>query len=85
MDDEYPIVHSPLEEQVTRDGVSVEVLIYRGEGDQDWILEVVDENGGSTVWDEPFLTDRAAHNAALAAIAEEGIGAFVLPERQVPH
>ena len=85
MENEYPIVHSPLEEQVTRDGVSVEVLIYRGEGDQDWILEVVDENGGSTVWDDPFPTDRAAHDAVLGAIAEEGIGAFVVPKRQVTH
>ena len=49
MDDDLNLVHSPLEERVTRDGVTIKVLIYRGEEDQMWILEVVDEYGGSTV------------------------------------
>jgi uncharacterized protein len=85
MDDDYTILHSPLEESVTRDGLTVEVLIYRGEEDRGWILEVVDARGGSTVWDCPFQSDQAAHDAAMAAITEEGISAFVLPERRVIH
>jgi hypothetical protein len=31
MDDEYKIIHSPLEGRVTRDGTTVRVLIHRGE------------------------------------------------------
>ena len=38
MTDEYVIIHSPLERRITRDGISVEVLIYRGEADKVWVL-----------------------------------------------
>ncbi len=60
MDEEYKIIHSPLERRITERGVSVEVMIYRGEGDAGWILEVVDHTGGSTVWDDAFASDQAA-------------------------
>ena len=85
MDDDYPNVHSPLEERLTRDGVTVEVLIYRGEGKSEWILEVVDEHGGSTVWDDPFPSDQAAYDAVMATVAEEGIGSFGSAESPVLH
>ena len=45
MDEEYKIIHSPLERRVSERGVSVEVLIYRGKDDAGWILEVVDHTG----------------------------------------
>ncbi|MBD0272417.1 MAG: YecA family protein, partial [Acetobacteraceae bacterium] len=60
MDEDHKIIRSPLERRVTERGISVEVLIYRGEADAGWILEVVDHAGGSTVWDDAFPTDRAA-------------------------
>jgi uncharacterized protein len=76
MDDEYQITHSPLEQQVTRDGITVEILIYRGENEKGWILEVVDHLGGSTVWDDEFPTDQAALEEAMATIEAEGMGTF---------
>jgi hypothetical protein len=82
MDDDFNLVHSPLEERVTRDGVTIKVLIYRGEEDQMWVLEVVDEYGGSTVWDEPFASDQAAYDTAMATVAEEWIGSLARPSRQ---
>jgi uncharacterized protein len=85
MDDDFNLVHSPLEERVTHDGVTIKVLIYRGAEDQTWILEVVDEYGGSTVWDEPFPSDQAAYDTAMAAVAEEGIGSFSSPKPPVLH
>jgi uncharacterized protein len=57
MDEEYKIVDSPLSRTITREGVSIEVHIYRGEHDPGWILEVVDETAASTIWDEVFKTD----------------------------
>ena len=43
MDDDYEIVMSPLSRDVTQDGFTVKIFIYRGEhDDDDWILEVVD-------------------------------------------
>jgi len=36
MDDDYEIIMSPLCREVTRDGTTVEIMIYRGEHDDDW-------------------------------------------------
>jgi len=77
VDDAYEITHSPLEEKVTRDGTSVEIFIYRGASEEGWILEVQDHEGGSTVWDDRFATDREAHAEAMRAIEEDGIRSFV--------
>jgi len=81
MDDDYEIVMSPLCREVTRDGSTVEILIYRGEHDDEWILEVVDEYGGSTVWDDPFPMEKFALDEAMRVIEEEGITAFMRPPK----
>ena len=75
-DDEYPIVHSPLERRITRGGVSVDVHISRGVEDPGWLLEIVDHLGGSTVWEDTFSTDEAALTEAIETIDREGIGSF---------
>jgi hypothetical protein len=62
-DNRYP-VHSPLSQRLSRDGTTVEIQIY-DDGKDGWLLEVVDEFGNSTVWDESFLTDDAALAEAL--------------------
>jgi hypothetical protein len=49
---------------LSRDGTTVEIQIY-DDGKDGWLLEVVDEFGNSTVWDESFLTDDAALAEAL--------------------
>ena len=46
--------------------------IYRPD-DSKWTLEVVDSAGTSTVWDDQFDTDEAAHAEFRRCIAEEGI------------
>ncbi len=76
--EEGALVYSPLETTVARDGVSVRVSIYRMARDAGWRLEVEDHLGGSSVWDDEFETDRAALDAALQAIEEEGIASFVV-------
>ena len=85
MDEEYKIIHSPRERRITERGVSVDVLIYRGEDDAGWILEVVDHTGGSTVWDDAFVTDRAALDEALRTIEREGIACFAEDTPQPLH
>jgi len=71
---------SPLSGRVTRDGFTVEVKIYRFVGDEaDWALEVIDHEGGSTVWNELFATDDAAYEAFRLAVDEDGMGSFVEP------
>jgi uncharacterized protein YecA (UPF0149 family) len=70
------IEHSPLERTITRAGTTVSVFIYRGREDAGWLLELEDELGGSTVWDEPFESDRAALDEALQTIERDGIHSF---------
>ena len=70
-DDQEPdIIESPLSQSVTRKGVSVRVEIYRG-SQGGWILEVVDAENASHVWDERFETDQQALTEALRALDEE--------------
>jgi uncharacterized protein len=76
MDDNYNIIESPLSRQITEDGVTIDVQIYRGEQDAEWILEVVDASGGSTVWQEPFASEAEALSEVLRTIKTEGIKSF---------
>jgi hypothetical protein len=56
----------------SRDGLTVEVCIYRLE-DTKWTLEIVDEIGTSIVWDNEFETDDAAHAEFLRSVETEGL------------
>ena len=69
---------SPLSRRFSRDGITVEVKIYRLRGvNEDWSLEVVDHEDASTVWNETFLTDQEAYRAFYMAVEAEGIGTFL--------
>lgn len=73
MDDpteEPPFIESLLSGHVQRNGLSVEVQIY-GDGEGRWILELVDEEQCSHVWDDHFETDNDAYAEALRALDEE--------------
>ncbi len=76
-EEDYEIEDSRLCQKVSRDGMTVEVLIYRGKGDSGWMLEVVDQEGGSTVWDDLFPTEEEALAEALNTIETEGIACFL--------
>ena len=58
---------------LTKDGVTVEICIYRLEHSK-WTLEVVDAEGTSTVWDDEFDTDDDAltefHRATIDGMFE---------------
>ena len=84
-DERYP-VHSPLSQRVMRGETTVEIEIYE-DGKGGWLLEVVDEFGNSTVWDDPFVTDGGALAEALNAIDTEGIESLVgsIPEGTTRH
>jgi len=69
-------VHSPLSQRLARDGTAVEIEIY-DDGEGGWLLEVVDEFGNSTVWDDAFPTDSAALAEALNTIDSEGIASVI--------
>lgn len=45
--------------------------------DEGWSLEIVDQLGGSTVWDDIFVSDLDALEELQRTIAEEGMGSFL--------
>lgn len=79
MSDEFEIKMSPLCQSISSGGKTVQVDIYE-DGHGGWILEVTDEFNNSTVWDEPFQTDREALLEAKKTILADGIKTLVGPE-----
>jgi hypothetical protein len=79
------IVMSPLCQEVSKDGTKVQVDIFRCENEAGWILEVIDEENASTVWDQPFDTDQEALDAVIKVIEEDGIGSFLDGESEEMH
>ena len=59
-------------------------MIYE-DGDGGWILEVVDENDNSTVWDEPFDSDQSALDEVLETIEDDGIDSLIGPPPGAPQ
>ncbi|MEH6809408.1 MAG: hypothetical protein V7651_11175 [Hyphomonas oceanitis] len=78
------LVFSPRNGRVTRNGMTVELCIVRLEHGDEWTLEVVNQNGTSIVWDDPFDSDEAAFEEFERTIAEEGMEAFLDDARIIP-
>ena len=76
-DDDVELEYSPLCGEVSRDGLTVNVQIYRvAGGNEGWSLEVVDHKGDSTVWSDLFATDRDAYAEFYKTLEMEGIRSF---------
>jgi hypothetical protein len=76
-DNNPEIEYSPFCEHVTREGITVRVEIYRlAGGNESWSLEVIDHEGGSTVWDETFADDQDAYTEFKRTLETEGIRSF---------
>ncbi|MEA2078950.1 MAG: hypothetical protein U9P00_03680 [Pseudomonadota bacterium] len=74
--DESDLIYSKHCQTVSRNGKTVRVEIYSS-GKNDWILEVVDEENNSTVWDDPFPTDDEAFQEFERTLEEEGIESII--------
>lgn len=79
MSDEPNLEVSPLSQLVTSGDHTVEIQIYRLEGGKLWTLEIEDEFGNSTVWDDEFESDELALSEAKEAILSETINSFIGP------
>lgn len=81
MEEDRDFEHSPLSGAFTHDGITVEVEIYRFAGTQDpWRLEVVDQKGGCTAWQQGFVTEQDAYRAFCETVVDAGIGSFADPQ-----
>lgn len=78
------LITSSLSHEVSRDGVTIKVEIYRLDDRPGWSLEVVNDKGTSTVWDELFDTDDAAYAAFHDTVVEEGFAAFLDSATVIP-
>lgn len=84
-DDEPSLVISSLSGTITRDGITVDVQIYRLERDpHEWSLEVINGKRTSIVWDDTFLSDKLAYEALLKTIEEEGMECFLDTAKIIP-
>lgn len=81
MDRDPNLVRSGLSGRVSKDGIAVDVEIYRLEDDPKWVLEVVDATGASTVWESEFDSDESALAAFREVLKAEGMETFT--ERKV--
>ena len=85
MDKREPnLVTSSLSRHVTRDGITVELCIYRLETKTEWELEVVNSAGTSIVWDNQFPSDEAANEEFLRIVDKEGMAAFLGDTKVIP-
>lgn len=72
-------------EKVSSGGITLSVDIYRIKDTHGWSLEIVDEYGNSTVWDDLFDSDMDAITEAKRCILEETAAAFVGPSDGKSH
>lgn len=80
MEDEPILQISPLSQMISSGGKTVRVEIFKLDDEDEWSLEIEDEFGYSSAWDETFKTETAALTEAKKAILAEGISSFVEPE-----
>ena len=67
---------SEISKEIEKNGLKVKIEVYTDDND-DWMLEIVDEQWNSTIWDEVFSNAEEALEAGISAIEKEGIKAFI--------
>jgi hypothetical protein len=79
MDEDRDFEHSLLSGSFGRDGVTVDVEIYRYAGTQDpWQMVVIDLNsGGCFAWRDTFATDQEAYDAFTSMVDASGLAPFL--------
>ena len=78
------LVRSGLSGIVSKDNVTVEVIIVRLESESKWSLEVLNNAGTSIVWGDLFDSDEDAYAEFQQTVEEEGIRAFLDNQNVIP-
>ncbi|VWX54960.1 hypothetical protein NOVOSPHI9U_730005 [Novosphingobium sp. 9U] len=71
------LIYSQLSHEVAQNGRLIEVQIYRLEDRPTWRLEVVNEQGTSTLWNRSFQTEGDALSAFRDKLKVEGFRVFL--------
>jgi hypothetical protein len=61
------------------DDQSLNILIYQQQSFDGWILEVIDKDDNSFVWENFFATDQDALDKVMSILEEEGFLLFLNP------
>ncbi len=85
--EEDPEIMSDPCADVEIDGHFLTVDIYKSDIDARWILEVINEFGTSTVFDDLFLADGLAWQQFKKTVKDEALAAFLTKKekRQLFH
>jgi len=75
--DEPLLVISGLSGRDVTDGVSVDVCIFRLQGEREWSLDAYIDGGDCVAWTETFRTDAAALAEFFGVAADEGASVFL--------
>ena len=78
MTDNDNVYMSPLSQEYEENGCVVRIEIFE-DGEGGWLLEIVDADNNSSMWEDSFDSDDEALAEALAAIEELGIDSFIGP------
>ena len=68
---------SPLSQEFTDDEITVDVMIYKIDGNDGWTLEVALDEDTSVTWTELFPTDQAAWDDFARAVREVGLHGLI--------
>lgn len=78
------IIYSGLGGVVSEQGITVELSIHRLKDRPGWAIEVINQLGTSTVWNELFDTDDAAFAEFRRTVDEDGMKEFLDDTNVVP-
>ena len=76
-DNDPEIIYSDRSGDYLVDGERLEVRIYKTDRHPDWVLEVVNSDGTSTVWKDTFIGAEMAWRVFQDTVENEGIRAFL--------
>ena len=76
IDDDPELIFSKLSGSYMVHGVRLEVNILCIDPDKGWSLEIVNEHGTSTTWDELFASEQDAWDEFVSTTEAEGPEAF---------
>ena len=83
--DEFTLIESKLSGLITQDDITIEVSIYLGDAEKTWLLEVVNQEVSSIVWDDRFDAHQAALDEVKRTIETEGMTSFLSDPDETQH
>jgi uncharacterized protein len=80
MADSSKIIRSVLSQAYSDGEITVRVEIYRPVAANGWTLDVIDEHGGHTFWQDEFATELDAMAEFIEAVEILGLANLIGPE-----